>query len=77
MSSRNTAADFPPNSSVHRAMRSPQIDAIRRPAAVDPVNVILSTLGSRTRSSETSRSAVTTFSTPGGSPSDSAISATM
>ena len=45
------------------------------PAAVDPVNVILSTRGSRTSSSETARSAVTTFSTPGGSPTASAISA--
>ena len=57
-------------------MRSPQIDAMRRPAAVEPVNVILSTRGSRTSSSETSRSAVTTLKTPGGSPIDSAISAT-
>ena len=68
MSSRMTAADLPPSSSVQRAIRSPQIDAIRRPAAVEPVNVILSTRGSRTSSSETSRSAVTTLSTPGGRP---------
>ena len=45
MSSRITAADFPPSSSVQRAMRSPQSDAIRRPAAVEPVKVILSTPG--------------------------------
>ncbi len=44
-SSRMTAADLPPSSSVTRAIRSPQIDAIRRPAAVDPVKVILSTRG--------------------------------
>ena len=75
MSSRITAADFPPNSRVQRAMRSPQIDAIRRPAAVDPVNVILSTRGSLTSSSDTSRSAVTTFNTPAGSPIAWAISA--
>jgi hypothetical protein len=32
MSSRITAADLPPSSSVQRAIRSPQIEAIRRPA---------------------------------------------
>ena len=57
-------------------MRSPQIDAMRRPAAVEPVKVILSTRGSRTSDSDTSRSAVSTFSTPGGRPIDSATSAT-
>ena len=76
MSSRITAADLPPSSRVQRAIRSPQIDAIRRPAAVDPVKVILSTRGSRTSSSDTSRSAVTTLSTPGGRPAASAASAT-
>ena len=45
MSSRITAADFPPSSSVQRAIRSPHNDAMRRPAAVEPVNVILSTPG--------------------------------
>ena len=65
-SSRMTAADLPPSSRVHRAIRSPQMEAIRRPAAVDPVKVILSTRGSRTSSSETSRSAVTTLRTPAG-----------
>ena len=75
MSSRTTAADFPPSSSVQRAMRSPHSDAMRRPAAVDPVNVILSTPGLVTSSSETSRSAVTTLSTPGGRPICSAASA--
>ena len=59
-----------------RAMRSPQIAPILRPAAVEPVKVILSTRGSRTSSSDTSRSAVTTLSTPGGSPISSATSAT-
>ena len=47
MSSRITAADFPPSSSVQRAIRSPHNDAMRRPAAVEPVNVILSTPGLR------------------------------
>ena len=75
MSSRITAADLPPSSRVQRAIRSPQIEAIRRPAAVDPVKVILSTRGSRTSNSETSRSAVSTLSTPGGSPAASAASA--
>ena len=45
---------------------------MRRPAAVEPVNVILSTPGSVTSSSDTSRSAVTTLSTPGGRPISSA-----
>ncbi len=76
MSSRTTAADFPPSSSVQRAMRSPHSDAIFRPAAVEPVKVILSTRGSRTSSSDTSRSAVRTLRTPGGRPIASATSAT-
>ncbi len=59
---------------MQRAIRSPQMEAILRPAAVEPVKVILSTRGSRTSSSETSRSAVTTLMTPGGRPMDSAIS---
>ena len=75
MSSRIRAADFPPSSRVHRAIRSPQIEAMRRPAAVDPVKVILSTRGSRTSSSDTSRSAVTTFITPAGRPIAMAASA--
>src|SRR6266700_4611722 len=70
-----TAADLPPSSSVHRATRSPQMDAMRRPAAVDPVKVILLTRGSRTSNSEFSRSAVNVFHTPGGRPTSSAISA--
>ena len=48
MSSRMTAADLPPSSRVQRAIRSPQMEAMRRPAAVEPVKVILSTRGSRT-----------------------------
>ena len=40
-----TAADLPPSSRVQRAIRSPQMEAMRRPAAVDPVKVILSTRG--------------------------------
>ena len=75
-SSRMTAADLPPSSRVQRAMRSPQSEAMRRPVAVDPVKVILSTPGSRTSNSETSRSAVTTLRTPGGRPMASAASAT-
>ena len=58
-----------------RATRSAQIPAIRRPAAVEPVKLILSMPGSRTSSSETSRSAVMMFSTPGGRPACSATSA--
>ena len=46
-SSRMIAADFPPSSSVHRLSRSPQRPPIRLPAAVEPVNEILSTPGWR------------------------------
>src|SRR6185437_575407 len=56
---------------------SPQSEAIRRPAAVEPVKVILSTRGSTTSDSEAWRSAVIMLSTPGGRPTDSAISLTM
>src|SRR2546428_503129 len=44
-------------------------------AAVEPVKEILSTLGSVTSRSDTSRSAVTTFTTPAGRPTASATSA--
>ena len=71
------AGDLPPSSSVQRAMRSPQIEAIRRPAAVDPVKATLSTPGWRTSNSETSRSAVRMFTTPGGKPAASQASARM
>ena len=47
---------------------SPQIDAIRRPAAVEPVNETLSTPGWRTRYSPTSRPAATMLTTPSGMP---------
>src|ERR1700744_2855366 len=74
-SSRMTAADLPPSSRVQRAIRSPQIEGILPPAAFDPVKVILSPRGSRTSSSETSRSAVSTLRTPAGRPAGSAASA--
>src|SRR5690349_22230857 len=44
-SSRTIAGDLPPSWSVQRAMRSPQIESMRRPAAVEPVKLILSTPG--------------------------------
>jgi hypothetical protein len=60
---------------VNRAIRPPQIAPILRPAAVEPVKLILSTRWSRTSSSETSRSAVTMLMTPAGMPAASAASA--
>lgn len=56
-------------------MRSPQAEAMRRPANVEQVKVILSTPGWRTSLSEASRSAVTMLITPAGSPAASATSA--
>src|SRR5258706_12785554 len=72
-----TAADLPPSSSVHRAMRSAHKEAMRLPAALEPVKLILSTPGCRTSASDACRWAVTTLRTPGGKPTDPAISATM
>src|ERR1700677_3688913 len=70
LASRTPAADLPPNSRVQRAIRAPQMEPIVRPAALEPVKLILSIRGSRTNSSDTCRSAVTTLKTPGGSPTD-------
>ena len=49
MSSHRIAADLPPNSSVHRAIRPPQTAPIRLPASVEPVKLTLSTPGLQTR----------------------------
>ena len=76
-SSKTTAALLPPSSRVKRAIRSPHSEAMRRPAAVEPVKEILSTRGSVTSSSDTARSAVTRLSTPGGRPTSRATSARM
>ncbi len=56
-------------------MRSAMIVPILLPTAVEPVKVILSTRSSVTSASEASRSAVSTFTTPAGSPTCSATSA--
>src|SRR5919204_42672 len=74
-SSRTIAADLPPSSRLTRLSCSPQIAAMRRPAAVEPVNAILSTPGWRTRCSPTSRPAGTTLTTPFGMPASSTRSA--
>jgi len=74
-SSRNTAADLPPNSSVIGRRRAPQRSARCRPAAVDPVNETLSTPGCNAKYSLSSRPAGSTFNTPGGNPASTAISA--
>ena len=74
-SSRMIAADLPPSSRLKRFSCSPQIEAIRRPAAVEPVKAILSTPSCRTRCSPTSRPAGTTLTTPFGTPASSSSSA--
>lgn len=56
-------------------LRGTQMEAIRQPAAVEPVRVILSIRWSWTSSSDTSRSAVRTSRTPAGRPASSAASA--
>ena len=74
-SSRMIAADLPPSSRLTRLSCSPQIEAIVRPAAVEPVKAILSTPGWRTRCSPTSRPAGTMLTTPFGMPASSSSSA--
>ena len=44
-SSSTIAADFPPNSKVTGLNKPPQVSAINRPAADDPVKATLSTPG--------------------------------
>jgi hypothetical protein len=65
-SSQMIAADLPPSSSVCRLSRSPQMAPIRRPAAVDPVKVTLSTPGWLTKCCPESGPAATILTTPGG-----------
>ena len=74
-SSRTMAADLPPSSRLTRFSCSPQIEAMVRPAAVEPVKAILSTPGWRTRCSPTSRPAGITDTTPFGMPASSISSA--
>ena len=74
-SSRMMAADLPPSSRLTRLSCSPQMDAMVRPAAVEPVKAILSTPGWRTRCSPTSRPAGITLTTPFGMPASSSSSA--
>ena len=74
-SSRMMAADLPPSSRLTRFSCSPQIEAMVRPAAVEPVKAILSTPWWRTRCSPTSRPAGITLTTPFGMPASSSSSA--
>ena len=74
-SSRMMAADLPPSSRLTRLSCSPQIEAMVRPAAVEPVKAILSTPWWRTRCSPTSRPAGITLTTPFGMPASSSSSA--
>ena len=76
MSSRIRAADLPPSSSVQRAIRAPQIEAIRRPAAVEPVKVILSTRAIADQQFGDLSVGGDDVQHPGGRPMASAISAT-
>lgn len=74
-SGRMTAADLPPSSRLTRLSCSPAIEAMRRPARVDPVKAILSTSWCDTRYSLVSRSAGRTLITPSGRPDCSSSSA--
>ena len=56
-SSSTIAADLPPSSRLTRLSCSPHSVAMWRPAALEPVNAILSTPGWRTSASPTSRTA--------------------
>ena len=62
---------------MQRPIRSPQIAPIRRPAAVEPVKLTLSTASLTTIALATSRSAGSRFSTPAGNPAAAAASAMM
>ncbi len=75
-SSKTTAAPFPPSSISWRFIPRPQTPAIRRPTAVEPVKLTMSTSGESTAASPTSGpEPVTTFTTPGGTPAASRASA--
>lgn len=68
-------ADLPPSSRTARLIWAPQISPIRRPTAVEPVKLTMSTPGCRTRCSAAAGPAATKFSTPGVKPTSSASSA--
>ncbi len=68
-SSKTSAAPFPPSSINCRFMSRPHTSAMRRPTAVDPVKLTMSTSSEATTASPTATSRPeTTFTTPGGAP---------
>ena len=73
-SSSTIAADFPPSSSVHRLICSPQIPPTIPPVRAEPVKLTLSMSRWRTRYSLPTRSAETTLTTPAGRPASFAHS---
>lgn len=71
-SSKTTAAPFPPSSISWRFIPRPHTSAIRRPTAVEPVKLTMSTSSQSTAASPASaREPLTTFTTPGGTPAAS------
>jgi hypothetical protein len=67
-SSRTIAADLPPSSRLTRLSCCPAMEAMRRPAAVEPVKAILSIPACDTRYSLVARSAGKMLTTPSGTP---------
>ena len=74
-SSRTIWALFPPSSSWWRFMVAAPLAMMRRPVAVEPVKVIMSTMGFVVISSPTSVWPVMTLRTPAGMPASSAACA--
>ena len=74
-SPRTTVALLPPSSNWTRFTVAEADAMIRRPVAVEPVKVTMSTIGFEVSSSPTSPCPVMTLSTPGGIPASAATSA--
>ena len=75
-SSRTIAAPLPPSSISWRFMSRPHTSAMRRPTAVEPVKLTMSTSGESTTASPTATARPeTTFTTPRGTPAASSASA--
>lgn len=75
-SSKTSAAPFPPSSISCRFMPRPHTSPMRRPTAVEPVKLTMSTSGESTAASPTSTAVpLTTFTTPGGAPASSRAAA--
>ena len=77
-SSKMIDAPLPPSSRSRRVISSPATEPIRRPTAVEPVKLIMSTPGAATRASAAAVPwPTTTLMTPSGKPTSRAISANL